>query len=92
MVTAESEACRRAVGAGGGKSLGKRATLWGQASSVTQLEKTVPFLSSLWFSILFVKSCWVDLILVCVLLGVEGVFHEKKKNPILQFPFQSSGP
>lgn len=44
---------------------------------------------------LFVRSCWVDLILECVyfyfyFLGVGVVFHEKK-NPTLQFSFQSGG-
>lgn len=79
------------MGAGGGKSLGKRTTLWGQASSVTQSEKMVPFLLSLWFSTPFVKSCWVHLILVCVLLEVEGVFHEKKKIPFCNSHFSLVG-
>lgn len=45
---------------------------------------------------IFVRSCWVDLILESVLLfflEVEGVFHgKKKKYSMLQFSFQSGGP
>lgn len=42
---------------------------------------------------IFVRSCWVDLILESVIffLEVEGVFHGEK-NPMLQFSFQSGGP